>query len=84
MLLVLKYIFSKLVQFENALLPIAVIVSGIVIDLSDEQPSNVYVFMLVKEVGILIVFKDVQLLKAYFPMLVTESGIVIDFSVEQS
>ena len=52
--------------------------SGIVSDVSPEQPSNAWVPMLATESGIVTVVSPEQPLNAKPPMLVTEAGIATD------
>ncbi len=70
---------SKAVQYSNAFFPINITLSGIVREVSDEQPSNNFSGMDCNSAGKVIFVNEVQPLKLPVDNSVTPSGITSSF-----
>ena len=80
---VVTVIEVRLLQLENALLPIVFTLIGILIELSDEHPSKEEALILVILPGSVIDFSDVHPLKEEAPIVTIDVGNVTLDNLEQ-
>ncbi|MEG1609395.1 MAG: hypothetical protein RR348_05955 [Clostridia bacterium] len=78
-----KFICVRVVQFLNALPPIDVTLSGIIIDARLEQLKNAFVSIVVRAVGIVTLARLEQFKNAFEPIEVIDDGKIIVDSEEQ-
>ena len=67
---------TKLIHPENASSPIIVILSGIIISVSELQPENTPVSIIINPSERMTLLSEKQFRKAFLPMFVILSGII--------